>query len=473
MKPLDNTKLQNKNEPSCSLDAERGSREVRAAGVYKYTSRSGQTADKVLCQNATRHNDLIDRIFSLSKHGIKMGLGNMVSALKILNLDLSRIRFIHIAGTNGKGSTASTLDSLIRRHSNGLNTGLYTSPHLIKFNERITVNGKEITDDEMIVIAEMLFNNCSNIELTFFEFTTLMALCHFVNKKIDFAIMETGLGGRLDATNVISPEVAIITSIAHDHMEYLGESLPEIAMEKAGIFKKGSSIILSKTCCNDLLKQKAQEVGVKSVYELGHDFGYHVNNDESFNFLINNKPIYGKITKKLLGEHQYSNTCVALMALTLMGLKGSNESVNKALSSVNWLGRLEPLTIKGKMAYIDVSHNVEGIEKTIEFLKTTHKNEPIYTACGFVKDKEYKKMITMLNKMSKKVFLIPTTVPGRELGKVEYNNMAIENPNQIICDDFADAVDRITKEDGILLFTGSIYNYEHLRRTLQEVTKCS
>jgi dihydrofolate synthase / folylpolyglutamate synthase len=323
----------------------------------------------------------------------------------------------------------------------------------------------------MVDIADNIFKKCENIPLTFFEFTTLMALQHFVNNKVQFAIMETGLGGRLDATNVINPEVAIITSIDFDHMEYLGNSLKEIALEKAGVFKKDSNIVMAQTASNDILKQQANKIGAKKIYELGNNFNYSINQDSSFNFSINNDSTHKNLNKKLLGEHQYINTSLALMTLNLLGIKGTSVSISEALNSVSWPGRLEPINIKGKRAYIDVSHNLEGIQKTIEFLKTAHKSEPIYTACGFMKDKDYSKMIDMLSKISKKVFLIPTSVPGRELGRNEYKTLLLDRQNEdiLICNNFNDAVAKIIKENGVLLFTGSIYNYEHLYRTIQEV----
>jgi len=416
-------------------------------------------------------NDLMDRIFSLSKHGIKMGLDNMVLAIKALKLDLSGIRFVHIAGTNGKGSTAVTLSSLIRAHANGKKTGLYTSPHLIKFNERISIDGKEITDEEMIKIADIIFTKCANIPLTFFEFTTLMALHHFINNKVDFAIMETGLGGKLDATNIIEPEISIITSLDYDHMEYLGETLQQIAIEKAGIFKKSCSVIIGKTSSNDILKEQAKNIGVKKILELDKDFKYSTNKDGSFDFLINDKAVYSELRKNLLGEHQYANSSLAVMALNFLGLKGTKESITNALSNIVWPGRLELLRIKGKKVYLDVSHNIQGMQKTIKFIKSEHKKDFIYTACGFMKDKDYSKMIEMLEEISKKVFLIPTVVPGRELTKNDYEKLLLKRQNSklLICNDFNDAITNVLKEEGILLFTGSIYSYEHLHNLLKEV----
>jgi dihydrofolate synthase / folylpolyglutamate synthase len=416
-------------------------------------------------------NDLMDRIFSLSKHGIKMGLDNMVLALKALELDLSSIRFIHIAGTNGKGSTAITLSTLIREHTSGQKTGLYTSPHLIKFNERIVVDDKEITDEEMVKIADIIFTKCLEIPLTFFEFTTLMALYHFINNNVTFAIMETGLGGNLDATNIIKPEISIITSIDYDHMEYLGETLKEIAIEKAGIFKKGSVAIIGRTSCNDVLRERANNVGVKQILELEKDFNYLKNKDGSFDLLLNNKVLYNWLNKKLLGEHQYANSSLAIIAFNLLGLNGSRKTITQALNDVVWPGRLEALQIRGKTAYIDVSHNIQGMQKTVEFIQSEHKEALVYTACGFMKDKDYSKMIEVLEKISKKIFLIPTTVPERELNKSDYENLLLkrQNSNLLICNDFNDAIDKMVKEEGILLFTGSIYNYEHLHKLLKEV----
>jgi len=416
-------------------------------------------------------NDLMDRIFSLSKHGIKMGLDNMALALNVLELDLSDIRFVHIAGTNGKGSTAATLSSLIMEHSNGQRTGLYTSPHLLKFNERIMIDGKQISDEEMVAIADIIFTKCSNIPLTFFEFTTLMALQYFVDNKVGFAIMETGLGGRLDATNIIRPEICIVTSIDYDHREYLGETLPQIALEKAGIFKKGTEVIIGDTSCNDILKQQAIKVGVKRIWELGKDFNYSIKKASSFDILVNGKTIYDNLNKKLLGEHQYANSALAIMAFSLLGMHGSSGTITRSLNSVIWPGRLELLKIKGRIVYIDVSHNVQGIQKTVEFMNSEHGQCNIYTACGFMKDKDYSKMIGFLQEISKKVFLIPTSVPGRELNKIDYENLLLkgQNNNLLICNDFSDGIDRMLEEDGILLFTGSIYNYEHLYELLKDV----
>ena len=415
-------------------------------------------------------NDLMERIFSLSKHGIKMGLSNMKTSMDRLELDISDIRFIHIAGTNGKGSTAATLNSLIMKHSDGQKTGLYTSPHLVRFNERIAVDGKLISDEEMVKIADLLFTECADIPLTFFEFTTLMALCHFKNNRVKFAIMETGLGGRLDATNIIEPEVTIITSIGYDHMEYLGNTLDQIALEKAGIFKECSSAVIADTCCNKVLKQQAAQVGIKRIYELGNNFNYMINNDNSFDLTIDEDRIYASLKKKLLGKHQYTNSALALTAFWLLGLKGTSSSITEALMDVKWPGRLEQISSNSKKVYLDVSHNVEGIQKTIEFLNTEHKNEAIYVACGFMKDKDYEKMIGMLSKISKKLFLIPTNVNGRELGPQEYKTTILkgQKDNILICNDFNDAIDKMRQEDGVLLFTGSIYNYEHLYKKLQE-----
>lgn len=415
-------------------------------------------------------NELLDKVFSLSKHGIKLGLENMHNAIKKMELDLSGLRIIHIAGTNGKGSTASMLYTLIREHNKNEVTALYTSPHLIKFNERIIVNDKQISDDEIVNISELIFTKCKEIPLTFFEFTTLLAFQYFINKGVRLLVLETGLGGRLDATNVVNPELAIITSIGLDHTEYLGDNLEKIAKEKAGIFKKDQTAIISKTSCNTKLKELAQKAGVRKVYEIGENIKLSLNSDNSFNIDIDGLSYFRELRTSLLGKHQASNATLAVTAFLQLGFMYSETSIKNALIKTNWNGRLEKINIHNKELYIDVSHNVEGIKKTEEFFMENYNKQPLYTACGFMKDKNYIEMIDILVNISKKVFLVPTNIRGRELGIADYKKIDFgrQNKNILICKDFKDAVQNLLKEDGVLLFTGSIYNYEHIQKQLQE-----
>ena len=186
-------------------------------------------------------SETLESLFALERLGVKMGLEHTEKLLSSLGDPQRNLNLIHIAGTNGKGSTSSHIECALR--GIGKKVGLYTSPHLIKFNERIRVNGIPITDQEIESFLKQSWANINKIKSTFFETTTAMALSHFNLKKVDIAIIETGLGGRLDSTNIINPSLTIITSVSMDHMEILGDSIEAISSEKAGIVKKGVPLI--------------------------------------------------------------------------------------------------------------------------------------------------------------------------------------------------------------------------------------
>jgi len=421
-----------------------------------------------------RKKDFLDKIYSLSKMGIKLGLDNMNQSMRVLGLDLKGIRLIHVAGTNGKGSTSAMLHELICAHRKNSKVGLYTSPHLLNYNERIKINDQFISYEKIEQSSKIIFEKCKDIPLTFFEFTTLLCFMHFVEEKVEFAVIETGLGGRFDATNVINPEICIITSIAMDHMEYLGNSLVDIAKEKAGILKKGAYAIISETPCNDILTDRAKTIEVKKALVMGKDFNFSMNTDKSFDVHIRleNKSemiAYKNLKKSLLGEHQYKNATCAIVAFCLLNIDGKDYTISHALENVNWPGRLEKLNIKDKTVYLDVSHNMEGISATIKFLLEYHKNEAIQIACGFMKDKDYGNMIMELHKAADKIFLMPTMVDGRQITRQDY--MKVVDPtwkNIFVCEDYRDAFKSIMKENGIILFTGSIFNFEEISKLIGE-----
>ncbi len=407
---------------------------------------------------------LLNKIYSLNERGIKLGLDNMHNAMRVMGVDLTGIKIVHVAGTNGKGSTSAMLHNLIKTLLPEKNIGLYTSPHLVNYNERILVNNDYISDEEMNNIADTIFSKTQLTPLTFFEFTTLMAFIYFKEKHVEYAVIETGLGGRLDATNVVNPVVAIITSIGFDHMEYLGNNIEKIAMEKAGIFKKGSKAIISETECSELLKNEALKIGLNPIYVMGHNFDYEINKDGSFNLIEDGKIKYKNLNKPLNGDHQYKNAACAVMALGLMGIQGTDDTISQGLKTVFWKGRLEERKIGKKTVFLDVSHNEQGMLTTSDFIKSKFKDQKVYTACGFMKDKNYKEMINIVCGFSEKVFLIPTNVEGRELKEKDYEEILIKHPDKVeICNNYQACFDKIMKEDGVIIFTGSIYNYEHIQ----------
>jgi dihydrofolate synthase / folylpolyglutamate synthase len=423
----------------------------------------------------TQTKNLLEKIYSLSKMGIKLGLHNMEKGLCALDINKNIARVIHIAGTNGKGSTCKILQNLIMNSLPSKKVGLYTSPHLIDYRERIQINNKKISEEELLDSAEFIFDKCKNIPLTFFEFTTLLCFLHFQRNKIDFAVIETGMGGKLDATNVLESELCLITSIALDHAEHLGDTINKIAIEKAGIFKKGSTAVLQKTNCMDILKEEAKKAKVLNIIEEGKDYFYEINNDQTFNFTYNKnnsqKIKYSHLPLSLRGEYQYKNASMALLAISELNIETSEGIIKETLRSIKWPGRLEKLELKKRTVYLDVSHNPEGIQKTIDYLNKTYPHKKIYTACGFMKDKEYRKMIKMLCKISQKVLLMPTKTEDRSINIKDYIDILdTDCDNTYICKDYEEAINialNDTELDSVILFTGSLFNYEHISKILR------
>ena len=203
---------------------------------------------------------LLQDLFKLQRLGIKTGLEHTFQLLDTCSNPHQRLKFIHLAGTNGKGSTAAFIDSILR--SSGLKVGLYTSPHLVQFNERIRVNGVPICNEKIVEFMQLYSDDIKRIESTFFETTTAMAFWYFEQENIDIAVIETGLGGRLDSTNVIIPEISVITPIGMDHCDLLGNNLKSIAQEKAGIIKENISVIsgYQEKIVKEVLVEKALEM---------------------------------------------------------------------------------------------------------------------------------------------------------------------------------------------------------------------
>ena len=229
---------------------------------------------------------ILDKLFSLKRLGIKVGLDHTIQLLNRCGNPHNKLKTIHIAGTNGKGSTAAILQSILR--TAGLKVGLYTSPHLVSFNERIRVNGSPISNDFIIDFMKKFNDDINEIESTFFETTTVLSLCYFYFKKVDVAIIETGLGGRLDSTNVLNPNLSIITSIDIDHQNILGNTIEEIANEKAGIIKKNTPLITFKQPKKilDILRNRAKTLNAK--IEIVVDPQKIVVDNFSTKFVINN-----------------------------------------------------------------------------------------------------------------------------------------------------------------------------------------
>ena len=307
----------------------------------------------------------LDYLYSLQLFGIKLGLENIHKLLERLDNPQRQLRIIHIAGTNGKGSTAAGLANIF--NAAGISAGLYTSPHLHSFTERVRVDTRQISEAEVVRLTDELRPDAEQLRTTFFEFTTALALLHFQRSGVDWAILETGLGGRLDATNAVIPELCLITPIAHDHGAYLGETLAEIAAEKAGIFKPGVPVICGRQQpeVESVLQLRAVQLELP-LLQIEQDF--RVTGQESgFSFHGFGVELTG-LQPTLVGRHQQQNLALALAAAAWLknsGVAISVPAMRQGIEKTRWPGRLEWLP--GRIL-LDGAHNAAGAEVLADYL---------------------------------------------------------------------------------------------------------
>ena len=353
----------------------------------------------------------IDYLYGLEKFGMKLGLHNIRVLLKALGNPQNEFRSVHIAGTNGKGSTSSMIAAVLS--ASGYKVGLYTSPHLVKFNERIRINGRMISDADLIRYTRLLRPKIDLLRATFFEATTAIAFKYFSDRRVDIGVIETGLGGRLDATNVLLPSVSVITTIGKDHVEHLGHTLREIAFEKGGIIKPGVPCVVgvrNPMALRELKSIAARrqshfiEVGEREYSDL------HRKTGASGNLTIKtSKKIYRNLRLPLAGEFQLQNAAVAITALEQLeagGVPIQPTAVKKGFANIRNLtgirGRFETLRSRPRII-LDVGHNVDGISATVSSLKST-KYRKLSIVFGVMKDKDVRGMVRALSVLKPRVF---------------------------------------------------------------------
>ncbi len=359
----------------------------------------------------------LERLYGLRSGGIKPGLDVTVALLSRLGNPHHTFVTLHVAGTNGKGSVCAMLDSVLRQA--GLRVGLYTSPHLVRFNERIQVNGEEISDPELAVLFDDMEAHAAAVStgergVTFFEFTTALAFEHFKRKGVQVAVVETGMGGRLDSTNVVTPLISIITRIGLDHTAYLGTTIEAIAGEKAGIIKSGRPVVCGATPAEAknvirsvALAKQSRFVEVEesvSVRRVSQDLGGQ-------KVSINSGDVdYGTVTIKLLGKHQLENVATVIATLEILGecspLKIPGEIVRQGLASAKWPGRLQVLS-QVPPVLLDGAHNPDGAHALAVSLKDLLKKQKIGLVWGMCDDKDALGFAKALGALVKRCWIVP------------------------------------------------------------------
>jgi len=337
----------------------------------------------------------LEKLFSLHQFGIKLGLDSTLQLLERIGNPHEKFKTFHIAGSNGKGSTASFMSSLLME--SGYRVGLYTSPHFVKFNERIRINGVMIDDEYVAKFVTELEDYIKKYEPTFFEITTVLAFKYFYEQKVDYAVIETGLGGRLDSTNVINPIASVITSISLEHTQHLGDTLEKIAFEKAGIIKQNSRVFVGRIAVEPekIIRNRAKELNCD--YNLINDF----TTIEGDRLIVGmQKKSFSIYSTPLIGTHQLYNAALALKTINKsLNIEDGiiiSRGIKNVIENTGIQGRYEIICKKPKIIF-DSAHNPEGVKSFIEeFSKEYNSYKERILLFGVMKDKSIREMLELL-----------------------------------------------------------------------------
>lgn len=442
-------------------------------------------------QQEQEYREALEWIHGLGRFGIKPGLERVKAMLELLGNPQQEMRFVHVAGTNGKGSTAAMLASILR--AAGYSIGLYTSPYLLSFTNRMAVNNADIDHGELVrlvnrikPIIKQLQNDPELGHPTEFEVVTVLALAYFASSEVDLVVLEVGLGGRLDATNIITPLISIITNISLEHTDVLGSTIEEIAFEKAGIIKRGKPLITAaedqralavfeKRCleldCPYYRVFPPREVAeqpdnqrpvsmIKQITEDGQYFDYYGFDSEQPDLFIS-----------LRGKYQLLNAATALAAVELLGKDGfivSRAAILKGLAETSWPGRLELLQ-KEPLVIMDGAHNPAAMEKLAEAVPSYFKYKRLVLVLGMLADKDTAAMLKSILPLSDTVIftrpLLPRAADPQNIADFALDHFKLVK-DYFVIKDHQEALDKafeLAEPEDAILVTGSLYTVSDIR----------
>lgn len=404
----------------------------------------------------------LDYLFSLENRGIHLDLGPITGLLAAIGNPHRSYRTIHVAGSNGKGSVSAMTASMLRRA--GYRVGLYTSPHLVDFRERIRINGVMIGEDELARLVAFIHPHVTE-EITFFEFATALAFLYFQQRSAEVAVIETGMGGRLDATNCVVPEVSIITTISMEHERYLGSRISRIAAEKGGIIKEGGACVTGATQKQalEVLESIAREHRARFIRS-GRDFTARSRGKQIFSY-YGMKHTLKHVALPLMGRHQVKNAALALAAVEILSEKGmavDERAMVEGMAAVHWEGRLEIIDRK-PLVIVDGAHNPEGVRALCRTLRSDIDWKRLIVVFGVMSDKRYRSMLSRLAAMADTIiFTEPPSQGDRTLHLSGREDWLPEGRGTVfeVVPDPEKALLRARKladEDDLVLVAGSLY----------------
>ena len=426
------------------------------------------------------YNEAMKYITEVGNFGSNYGLDRTYRLLELLDNPQKDLKLIHIAGTNGKGSTTSMITKMLR--GLGYKVGMYTSPFLEEFEERIQINGQNIPKEVLAELVTLIKPSIDKVKdegfghPTEFEMITVIMLLYFRKENIDFGVIEVGLGGRLDSTNVIMPIISVITSISFDHTNLLGNNLREIAAEKCGIIKKNIPTVVFPQ------NEEVMDVIINKC-TMENSKLYKVNLDEAevLDIVKGDKPfqrvkIKGRkeyiIGLPLLGEHQIYNLALAIKVIEVLDSEGALslnvESIEKSISDVTWKGRLEVLTNK-PLVVIDGAHNIQGISTLKTNIKKYFSYENLYLILGILADKDVENMVKEITPLAKKVYAVTPHSIRAELAEDLKKEVIKYNKNCKAYGTYEEAFNEALKDAGkndLILASGSLYMIGDMRKLI-------
>lgn len=428
-----------------------------------------------------RYEEAMKYITEVGNFGSNYGLERTYKLLEYMGNPEKSLKFIHIAGTNGKGSTTSMITEILM--GAGYKVGMYTSPFIEEFEERIQINRNNIPKEKLASLMDEVKSAVDKViedgynHPTEFEIITVLMLLYFKKENIDFGVIEVGLGGTLDSTNVITPVLQVITSISFDHTNLLGNTLEEIAGEKAGIIKSGIPTVIypQKAEALKVIENKCSEMNSKLYIANCDNFKFEnvVNEDRPYQLLKYNNEV--DILLPLLGEHQITNLSVAMTSIEVLNnINMTNillDSIVKSIKNVKWKGRLEVLS-KNPYVVIDGAHNIQGIETLSRNIKKYFKYENLYLILGILADKDVQEMIKVIAPMAKKIYAVTPNSIRAELAEDLKREIIKYNENCEAYDDYKEAyltAINDANENDFVLASGSLYMIGDMRKIIREL----
>ncbi len=419
------------------------------------------------------YNEAIDYIHSVNWMFCNPGLDRVRTLCHALGDPQDRLKFIHVAGTNGKGSFCSMLDSVLR--AQGYKVGLFTSPYIMEFGERMRVDGENISEDELCALVERVKPIADEMEdkPTEFELITALAFLYFAEKKCDYVVLECGLGGRLDATNIIkTPILSVITGIALDHTAILGDTEEKIAAEKAGIIKSGVPVLWcgSHDGAEQVIFEKCAEMGAEFIKVDRSDMNIKKMTLEGTDFDLGG---HKNIHIPLLGSYQPLNATNVLCAIDILrglGVEIGEDSVKRGLESVVWHARFE-IICKNPLVIADGGHNPEGIDGAVESVKR-YFTEKVGIVTGVMADKDYRYMASRIAEVADTVFCLtpdnPRALPSSDYARVFEELGVASSAYDSVDEAVASALGWAEEKGKAVVCLGSLYMYGEIRRSIDK-----